>query len=337
MIWRLVLLLACLCPPVMARAECDLSYRVQPGDTLFSIAASTYRKAEDWTLIYYANQDVLEGTEFLPAGLTLYIPCAAATAGMPAHGAAQDEAELRLLAGGGFAPFADQSWPDQGLAVELVTRALDLSPSPLTFEVSWDQDRGRHFFPLLDEKAHDMGLPLMQPDCAAEPDAPVCQRFHFSEPLFELPVMLFVLADQPFAFESDADLPGKRLCRPAGYPDYDLDRPDRRWLSEGRIVLIRPETPEACFEALLAGEVDAVTLDLYQGTVKLLRMGLRGQIVPVPRPLSREALRVAISRTHWRGTTHLYRVNAGLEALRDSGAYDEIVARHLAMFWEQVR
>ena len=56
-----------------------------------------------------------------------------------------------------------------------------------------------------------------------------------------------------------------------------------------------------------------------------------------PPPLSRESLHVIISKTHWRGTTHLYRINAGLGALRDSGRYNEIVSRHLELFWEQVK
>lgn len=86
----------------------------------------------------------------------------------------------------------------------------------------------------------------------------------------------------------------------------------------------------------MSGEVDAATFNVFLGASKIVAMGLRGQVVPLEMPLSREALHVVISKRHWRGTTHLYRVNAGLEALRASGRYGEIVSRHLEVFWGQL-
>jgi len=192
-------------------------------------------------------------------------------------------------------------------------------------------------FPLLDQKTYDMGFPWLKPDCAATPDNERCKNFHFSEPLMELPIMLFKREGSDFAYESDADVIGKRLCRPAGYFTHDLDRADRRWLAEGKITLVQPDSPEACFEQLMADKVDAVTVNVFLGASKIVAMGLRGRVVPLDQPLSREHLHVIISKTHWRGTTHLYRINAGLAALRDSGRYNEIVSRHLEIFWGQLK
>lgn len=117
--------------------------------------------------------------------------------------------------------------------------------------------------------------------------------------------MLFRRSDGDFTYDSDADLLGRRLCRPAGYFTHDLDRADRRCLAEGKVTLVQVESPEACFAALMAGEVDAVMVNVFLGASKAVSMGLRGRVVPLDGPLLREALHVVISRTHWRGTTHL--------------------------------
>jgi polar amino acid transport system substrate-binding protein len=66
-------------------------------------------------------------------------------------------------------------------------------------------------------------------------------------------------------------------------------------------------------------------------------MGLRGAVVPLDKPLSVEGLHVVISKKHWRGTTHLYRFNAGLAALKKSDRYAQIVSKHLGEFWDQLK
>lgn len=327
----------CLLWPGAVLALCDVTYKVQPGDTLFSIAEQHYEDREKWTLIYYSNQDALGGIDSLAPGLDVYIPCPADHAEPDATPLRQAGAGMVLLTGGNYAPFVDKSWPGEGMVTELVNAALELSPSPVPYEVVWEGDWGQHLFPLLDDKTYDMGFPWLKPDCTELPENELCARFHFSEPLMDLPIMLFKREDSALIYDSDADIPGRTLCRPAGYFTHDLDRADRRWLSEGKITLVQPDSPEACFEALMQGEVDAVTVNVFLGATKIVTMGLRGRVVPIDRPLSRENLYVVISKTHWRGTTHLYRINAGLEALRESGRYQEIVNKHLEIFWDRLK
>jgi polar amino acid transport system substrate-binding protein len=324
--------------PGMANAFCDVTYRTQPGDTLFSIAAAHYEDQDQWTLIYYANQANLpDNQQAVGPGAELYIPCPARNAAPDATPLLQSGAEMTLLTGGNHPPFTDQHWPGNGLVTELLNGALELSPAPVPYEVIWVDDRTQHLFPLLDGQRYDMGFPWIKPDCAAKPDGKTCQNFHFSDALLDLPIMLFKRADSGLRYESDTDIVGRRLCRPVGEMTDDLDRADRRWLSKGKVTLIQPPSPEACFEALMAGEVDAVTVNVFEGASRIVAMGLRGRVVPLDPPLSREALHVVISKKHWRGTTHLYRVNAGLKALRDSGRYAEIVERHLGIFWQQLQ
>ncbi len=324
--------------PGAALALCDVTYKIQPGDTLFSVAEFHYGDREKWTLIYYSNQGVLSGVEQVSVGQDVYIPCPAQSIEPDATPLQQTvSAEMTLLTGSNYAPFADKSWPGEGLVTELVNAALEMSPSPVPYAIAWEDDWGKHLFPLLDDKTYDMGFPWIRPDCDTDISNEICANFHFSEPLMDLPMMLFKRQGGNFTYETDADIAGKTLCRPAGYSTHDLDRADRRWVSEGVITLVQPDSPEACFEALMAGDVDAVTVNVFLGATKIVAMGLRGRAVPIDLPLSREKLHVIISKTHWRGTTHLYRLNAGLTALRDSGRYNEIVSRHLEIFWDQLK
>ncbi|MEQ5868372.1 transporter substrate-binding domain-containing protein [Sagittula sp. NFXS13] len=315
------------------------TYTVQPGDTVFTIAAGKYGDPEKWTLIYYANEAALQSSVFqVTPGDSLRLPCAPGTEVVEdATPLRQDDAELKLLTGGNFAPFTDPDWPGQGMITEIVNAAMEATPAPVTYSITWEDDWSQHLFPALAEKQFDMGFPWYKPDCAATPDNERCVNFHFSEPLAEILVLLFVRAGSGIDYQSDADMVGRTLCRPKGYFTHDLDRPGREWLSSGAIKLIQPDTPEACFTLLQDGEVDAVTVNVFLGAQTIEEMGLRGQVVPLDKPLSVEGLHVVISKTHWRGTTFLYRFNAGLAALKDSDRYGQIVSRHLGVFWDEIK
>ncbi|MDJ0630974.1 MAG: transporter substrate-binding domain-containing protein [Rhodobacter sp.] len=321
--------------PGAAQAACDIRYTVQPGDTYYSVANRHYGDHSRWTLIYYANQDVSAGPSLVP-GKELYIPCHAGMTAPDPMPLRQDEAELKLLTGGDYPPFTDQDLPGQGLVTELVNAALDLAPSPVSYSIAWEDDWSRHLFPMLDEKQFDMGFPWLRPDCEATPQDPRCVNFHFSDPLMVMPIMLFVRADNQFRFDSDADVLGRSLCRPKGYFTHDLDRAGRRWLTEKRITFVIGDSPRDCFRRVLDGRVDAATVNLFLGGTVIVDMGLRTRVVPLERPLSEEGLHVVISKRHWRGTAHLYRINAGLRRLREEGRFEEIVTRHLALFQARI-
>jgi polar amino acid transport system substrate-binding protein len=313
-------------------------YVVREGDTVFTIAAGKYGDPEKWTLIYYANEEELQASVFqVSAGQRLRLPCEPGTQAAEATPLQQDDAELKLLTGSNFAPFTDRNWPGQGMITEIVNAAMEATPSPVTYSITWEDDWSKHLFPALDSKQFDMGFPWYKPDCDATPDNERCANFHFSDPLVEILVLLFVRPGDGMVFESDADVLGKTLCRPKGYFTHDLDRPGREWLSRGAITLVQADTPEACFQELMAGRVDAVTVNVFLGAEIIEQMGLRGQVVPLDKPLSVEGLHVIISKKHWRGTTFLYRFNAGLAALKESDRYGQIVSKHLGVFWDEIK
>lgn len=352
-----------------AEAACDIFYDVQPGDTYYSIASAEYGSRAHWSEIFNANRTA-DGQPALAVGKTLYIPCipglditdVTPTAGIvqaptPSANVATapveqpvsvapprekwtreypDNPEMTLLTGGDYAPFTDQYLPQGGMVTELLHAALDMTPSPVTYSVTWEDDWSQHLFPLLDEKSFDMGFPWLKPDCDTTPDNERCANFHFSEPLMLMPIMLFARSDNQFKFEEDEDILGRSICRPKGYFTHDLDSQDRRWISDGKIDFVVGENPRDCFQKVSDGVVDAATVNLFLGANVILEMGLRNQIVPLEKPVSEQGLHVVISKRHWRGTTHLYRINAGIEVLRNEGKYQEIVSKHMENFRTQL-
>ena len=337
-----------------AAMACQPSLVVSPGDTLFSIAEEQLGDLSRWSLIFYNNPDIQGGSLLdLPAGTVLDIPCPEGTAQAPDPATptptptvqadpkplqqSKSQAEIKLVTASNYAPFTDLDWPGQGMLTELVNAAFETTPNPLTYSIEWENDWSKHLFPMLDSKEFDMGFPWFKPDCDGNPSNERCANFHFSDPLVDLVILLFARSDDPFTFETDSDLHGKTLCRPAGYFTHDLDRADRRWLSDGLITLKQPPSPDDCFAMLVAGEVDAVALNEFLGVQKMFELDLTAQVAPLSRPVSVEGLHVLISKTHWRGTAHLYRFNAGLAKLKQSDRYNEIVSRHLALFWDQIK
>ena len=327
-----------------AAQACQPNYTAQAGDTLFSIAEENLGGMTKWSLLLHSNPS-LAGKSLveLPAGMVVKVPCPAgsvvvedtqltsATIIDPA------DVDMRMLTGGNYAPFTGRELPGQGMVTELVNAALERSPSPVTYSISWEDDWSKHLFPMLDGKEFDMGFPWLKPDCDATPGDERCANFLFSEPLMLLPIMLFVKEDNQFRFTTDADVVGRSLCRPAGYFTHDLDRADRKWLTDSKINFVAGDSPKDCFNKVMSGEVDAATVNLFLGANVILEMGLRNQVVPLEKPLSEEGLHVIISKRHWRGTTHLYRVNAGLKKMREEGVYQEIVARHLQLFQSRLQ
>ena len=318
-------------------AECERKHKVAVGDKIFTITEQYFQDYQKWSVIYYGNQDRLSGAllEF-PVGTVLNIPCLPSNDQADATPLRQVDAEMKFLTGSNYAPFMDRGWAGDGMITEIVNAALENSPYPVPYEITWDDDWSTHLFPQLNDKNFDMGFPWFRPNCEENRSHERCENFHFSEPLAELLILLFTKADNKFTFETDADIAGKTLCRPKGYFTHDLERKGRDWLRQGVITLVQADSPDACFDLLMKGQVDAVAVNEFLGWTKVNVLGLKGLVEPLRRPLSIEGLHVLISKKHWRGTTHLYRFNSGLEELKKSKRYDDIVSRHLGLFWAQL-
>ena len=236
-----------------------------------------------------------------------------------------------------YPPFTDQNWENGGMLTEIVEASLDLADGSPDYSIDWVNDWAAHIDPLLERHKYAMGFPWFQPNCdkpetLADEDRKRCS-FYFSEPLFDMLIVLFKRSDDTRSLGSDEDLHGMRLCRPDGYFTFDLT--DRGLIPDETIELLRPQTVNECFNLLVDGEIDFVALNEFTGQSAIKKLGY-GDLVAASEQLTDTiGLRMIIHRDHPRATDLMQQFNDGLSALRKNGRYDDIVGRHLAIFYGQ--
>lgn len=339
---------------VSASAQsCGGIYTVERGDSLSLIADRQYKNVSTWTEVHRNNLSVIgEDPNALRIGMQLRLGCidglpvgleggvaatpvaAAATPAATPATRRKLEQTVNLVTAGDFAPFTDKSLENEGLITDVVNTAMRQSAVGDAYRVHWVNDWSSHLDPLMTAAMMDMAFPWYKPDCAGSPDNYRCANFHFSDPMFEMLILLFVDKTRPVPFAQDADIEGKTLCRPAGYFTHDLDRADRRWISDGKITLKQPTTVAACFEMLVAGEVDAVAMNEFTGRAAIKSLNLKDQVEVVQgRPISIEGLHVLVHKDHPEADALLSTINGGLDAIKASGAYQQVIDRHMTKIW----
>ena len=329
-----------------AAATCSKSYTVVRGDTLSKIAREAYQDANLWAYIYgYSTNAAAIGTNpgLISVGITLKLPpClksgpAGAIEPMVNDRAARTSDTIETVTGSDYAPFTDQTLQNGGMLTEIVNAAFGEADDQPKHSIDWVNDWSAHIDPLLRRHKYAMGFPWFKPNCDAREklsndDVKRCE-FDFSEPLFDMLIILFRRSDDNRMLASDQDLHGARLCRPAGYFTFDLTA---RGLIPGETIeLERPQSVGECFHKLVDGDIDFVTINEFTGESAIRTFGY-GDIVSASEQLTDSlGLHMIIHRDHPKAGRLLGQFNSGLAALRKSGRYDEIVGRHLAKFYSQ--
>ncbi len=344
---------------------CGSDYVVKEGESLGDIAARVYGNASQWTIIFYANQDRMgANASLLIPGLSIRIPCVGGQ--QPAGGPTATQApppqqstpgpaapgntielssvvkRIEFLTADGFTPFTDRSLPNGGMVTNIVTAAMDLikdqAAGGFSYNISWVNDWAAHLNPLLITRAFDVGFPWQKPDCdrpaELSQDAKYrCQKFFFSDPIYEVFTVLFVKSNSPITFAKDDEIIGKTLCQPAGSSTYELDKSGRNWVRDNKVLLLRPQTIQECFRLLDNGSVNAVVTSDLTGKAVIAELGLTDRVKPLQRPVAIGTLHLIVTKTHPHASTVLYYINTAIAKLRDSGDYDKITDSHLARFW----
>ena len=346
-------------PAASLAQTCGQEYTIQEGDSLAKIATKVYGRSSQWTFIFYANQDrVGGGQSLLVPGLSIRIPCLEG-AGPKLPDIATTEAQaptppapppmsseikrIQFLTATDYAPFTDASLPNGGMITDVVNTAMNGlkkdSNSSFDFTVSWVNDWAAHLNPLLVTRAFDMGFPWYKPNCQDFEDLDTnakfrCQKFFFSNPVFEEQVLVFVRKDSPITMASENELVGKKLCRPSGYWTFDLDDNGRNWVKNKKVTLLSPPTIEECMKLVMDGSADAVPINELTGRAAMVHLDLGDKIRVIEKPLAILTLHVIIAKTHPNARTMLYYFNSALDKLKASGTYDQIVEKHLQQFWD---
>ena len=169
------------------------------------------------------------------------------------------------------------------MMTQLITSAMGLvkeeAKGRFDFGVSWVNDWAAHLNPLLLTRAFDVGFPWARPDCdnvfALDQSSQFrCQRFFFSDPLYEVITSLFVRNDSRIKTLRTEEIAGASLCRPVGYPTHELDQNGRNWVKDGKVTLIRPPTVDECFR-LIDKSCRINPIGLRPGTRKSAAEGVR--------------------------------------------------------------
>jgi polar amino acid transport system substrate-binding protein len=350
-----------------ARAQtCGGDYTIKEGESLADVAARVYGSSSQWPLIFYANQDRMgANASMLVPGLAIRIPCAGAKApstaapsvatAAPVENSAAAPAvssndielssvvrQIQFLTADGYTPFTDRTLPNGGMITNIVSSSMNLikeqSGGVFSYNVSWVNDWAAHLNPLLITRAFDAGFPWLKPDCAHVADLSQdaryrCQKFFFSDPLFEVFTVLFVKADSPITFAKDDEILGKTLCLPVGQSTHELDKNGRNWVKDNKVTLLRPQNVEECFRLLNSGTVNAVVTPDLTGKSVAAALGFGDKVKALSRPVAIGTLHVIVPKSHPHASTMLYYINTAVGKLRDSGEYDKIVDSHMSRFW----
>jgi polar amino acid transport system substrate-binding protein len=347
-------------PGAVIAQTCGSDYTLKEGETLAQIAGRVYGNPSQWTIIFYANQDRLgANVSMLVPGLALRLPCIGGApqpvlpplATTPAQPPAASETaffissllrRVEFLTADGFAPYTGRSLEGGGMLTQVIGSAMGLvkdeAKGRFDFGISWVNDWAAHLNPLLLTRAFDVGFPWARPDCDGtnldQSSQFRCQRFFFSDPIYEVITLLFVRADSRIKSLRNEEVSGSTLCRPAGQPVHELDQSGRNWIKDGKVTLIRPPTVDECFRLLDDGTVDGVVEAELVGRASMTGLRLTEKVRMIDQPVALTTYHVLISKSHPHARTILYYMNTSLERLRESGEYDRIVERHLARFWE---
>ncbi|MGB5870295.1 MAG: LysM peptidoglycan-binding domain-containing protein [Albidovulum sp.] len=338
-------------PIAAAAQEACKPYTVQQGDSLGSIAQAAYGSF-DYQMIFNANRNVIASPNKLEPGTELVLPCedGSLTEGSDVTAIIADEEEkqskraksniyeppLKLVSGGGWAPFTGEELKGGGMFVRLATTALNRGGNDREYNVSFVNDWNSHLDTLLPLGAFDVSIAWIIPDCSKldlldDNGKFRCTQLDKSLPSYEAVSAYWTMPDSKYAnVTSFADYAGARICRPEGWSTADLTV---EGLVEPVVTMMRPATAEDCVNALLKGEADMAPLDIETGGATVASISeAAGVVLPNPNLSNLEQLSFVTHKTNPRGRVYIAMLNKGLNEMRESGEWYAVIADSLAEF-----
>jgi polar amino acid transport system substrate-binding protein len=319
-----------------ANTDCNTNYQVKSGDTLSKISRRIYGDDRGARRLHEINRAVIgRDAALIEIGQNLWIPCDlgdepdavaltalvddAKTSASPGPQALR--APLRVLAGAVREPLIGPELPRAGMLGEMLTEiaaqgGFAVAP-PAHAPVA-----GPALAALLTAGGFDLGFPWTRTDCAA------CGELIFSDPFYDAEMGFYANLNSRFAEAgSVAELAGTRICRPVTLALSDLEA---NGLADSAEIL-RLDTEEACFGQLAEGRVDLVSVDAEFAAILLERTNQAKGVRRLPYS-ARQVLHAVVWRGHPQAGEIIAEVNRGLEGLRMSGRWFDIVHRHMARY-----
>ncbi|WP_136646204.1 transporter substrate-binding domain-containing protein [Tabrizicola sp. YIM 78059] len=270
----------------------------------------------------------VENTEAEPPVTAAAAPAADAGAPVP-----QPAPPVRIVTGNGYAPFADKTLPGGGMFTQLVEMAIFRADPAITYNLTFISDWQAHIDALLPSQAYDLSFPWLKPDCEGTTilspgDQARCDNFVFSAPYYEIVDGFFARSDSDLVdATSYAAFEGKRICRPEGFTTGVLDAVG---LSVPVVELMRPIEAVDCFEALEAGKVDLVSIDVEVGDSTIARLGLSKRFAQNPHLFTLQSLHVIAHKSNPAAVAMIGVMDEGLIEMYESGEWYDIVSTALS-------
>ncbi len=233
--------------------------------------------------------------------------------------AAAREREIVVMASL-WPPYEDPKLPGHGLAASIVGAALQRSGYRVEIEFhGWSQTL---------ESARGGGSDVV----AAAWRSPGRERyFLFSEPYLVNEIKFLKRRDTPFIYENLEDLKGLRIGVVYDYaygPEFD----------RSQIFTRAPETHVVPnIMELLDGNIDLLVGDERTLRYELVRHfgKRRKELEFLPKPVSRRALYLAVSRAHPRAAAIVEDFNRGLAAIKADGTYRKLLRQSNEEIWKR--
>lgn len=239
---------------------------------------------------------------------------------------------IRFITGSDFKPFSDVNLENGGLFTELVATAVSRAEDQQDYAIDFNDNWTVHLEELLPQGEYDVSFPWYRPNCdladkLSDEMKQRCADFAWSEPYYETVVSMYTRLGDPLRESFTAfDLFGSTVCRPEKYLTYDLEEVD---LVEPNITFIQTKTAGECFEMLLSGEVDVVTLNALVAEDAIKGMRVNAVVVEMEAMATVQTLHAIAARSNPHAADYLNLVNEGIAQMSSSGEWISIVNRHL--------
>lgn len=344
--------------PAAAQPVCDRTYTVRPGDSLSVIALLVSGDASRWREVYTfgGNQaQIGANPNALLVGMRLEMPpceqlgSPAPPPPTPASVATTQPAVtpnpaprrssvlpvIDIVTGDDFRPFTGQDLHREGMATEILMAAFAASDLENEVRITFVNDWASHLTHLVKYNKFNMAYPWSEPDCSNMAQLPqdmhIRCEYVFSDPIYVTAIKVYMATGSALRPRSFDDLQGSKICRPTGWLTFDLA--ERGLLDGQTYTLVQANSVSGCFEMLERGEVDYVSLTQFPAETAIANLGLGEFIEEVRGVVNASPIHlVAHGDNAEAAYVWLEQFNIGLERIKRSGQWDQIVNDHLDRF-----
>jgi polar amino acid transport system substrate-binding protein len=216
-------------------------------------------------------------------------------------------------------PFTGEDLPQQGMLTEIVRLTFQSMGYEVEF-VFWEREAG---FKAAQEGRFAGTFPQFI-------HWEHLTHFFYSKPLFRLLIRGFVDKQKPFRFERLGDFNGHVVCRPDGQDLYDL----QPLLVKRLITLETPKTVGTCFDLLMQGRVDVVSVNEFAGQEALHQAGLTDRVCMLDKEVSTDTVHLLFPKRMPQSEALMNQFDQALTRLEADSALKDVQSRHLKHYYD---